>query len=81
MRPKSTTLDLPSSHDVKTLLHNEFVKHMAKLKEEIMVSSFNKSRIDLHTLEGGTRKGLNYLRRVVGRYDEDGVYGNDRPLD
>ncbi|KAF8958256.1 hypothetical protein BDZ97DRAFT_1668770, partial [Flammula alnicola] len=40
MRPKSTTSDLPSSHDVKVHLHNEFVKHMKKLKEEIIVSNF-----------------------------------------
>jgi hypothetical protein len=39
MRPKSTTLDLPSSHDVKVYIHNEFVKHMAELKQEITVSS------------------------------------------
>jgi len=38
MRPKSTTLDLPSSHDVKIRVHNEFVKHMVQLKEDITVS-------------------------------------------
>jgi hypothetical protein len=38
MRPKSTTLDLPSSHDVKICIHNEFVKHMAQLKADITVS-------------------------------------------
>lgn len=37
MRPKSTTSDLPSSHDVKVHLHNEFVKYMKGLKEEITV--------------------------------------------
>jgi hypothetical protein len=40
MRPKSTKLDLPSSYDVKVYLHNEFVKHMKNLKEEITVSPF-----------------------------------------
>jgi hypothetical protein len=35
MRPRSTTSDLPSTHDVKVYLHNEFVKHMKDLKDEI----------------------------------------------
>ena len=82
MRPKSTTLDLPSSHDVKVYLHNQFIKHMTNLKEEIMVSdhlmwTFNSQ----HTFEDGSRKGLDNRRRVVGGYDKDGVYGNDGPLD
>jgi len=38
MRPKSTTADLPSTYDVKVNLHNQFVKHMKTLKEEIIVS-------------------------------------------
>jgi len=38
MRPKSTTSDLPSSHNVQVYLHNKFVKHMKHLKEEITVS-------------------------------------------
>jgi len=37
MRPKSTTVDLPSSYDAKVHLHNEFVKHMQSLKEEITI--------------------------------------------
>jgi hypothetical protein len=40
MRPKSTTHDLPSSYDVKVHIHNEFVKYMKGLKEEIRVSNF-----------------------------------------
>ena len=47
MRPKSTTLDLPNSYNVKTYLHNQFVRHIADLKEQIAVSSFNKSRTGL----------------------------------
>ena len=39
MRPKSTTSDLPSTYDVKVYLHNEFVKRMGKVKEEITVSN------------------------------------------
>jgi hypothetical protein len=38
MRPKSTTADLPTAYTVKIHLHNEFVKHMKELKQEIMVS-------------------------------------------
>jgi hypothetical protein len=83
MRPKSTTLDLPSSYDVKVYLHNEFVKHIGDLKEQITVSShFIRVELNLqHTLEGGTRKDLNHLRCVVSGYNEDGVFGDDGPLD
>ncbi|RDB23356.1 Zinc finger BED domain-containing protein DAYSLEEPER [Hypsizygus marmoreus] len=35
MRPKSTTKDLPSAHDVNTHLHNEFVRHLKCVKEAI----------------------------------------------
>ncbi|KAF8155660.1 hypothetical protein B0H34DRAFT_505043 [Crassisporium funariophilum] len=38
MRPKLTTSDLPSLHNVEVYLHNEFVKHMKHLKEEIMAA-------------------------------------------
>jgi len=37
MRPKSTLLDLPSTHDVVNHLHNEFVHWMGKLEAEIKV--------------------------------------------
>jgi hypothetical protein len=37
MRPKATTADLPSSYDAKVHLHNQFVKRMQSLKEEIVV--------------------------------------------
>ena len=39
MRPKATTADLPSAYDVKVHLHNQFIKHIAALKEDIKVSS------------------------------------------
>ncbi|KAF8190146.1 hypothetical protein BJ912DRAFT_802465, partial [Pholiota molesta] len=35
MRPKSTTSDLPTSHNVAVHLHNAFVKHIKDLKESI----------------------------------------------
>ena len=37
MRPKATTSDFPSTHDVKVYLHNQFVKHIHKLKEDVTV--------------------------------------------
>jgi len=43
MRPKSTTSDLPSSYGVKVHLHNKFVKHIASLKKEIIVSNLSVS--------------------------------------
>jgi hypothetical protein len=41
MRPKSTTKDLASSHEVKAHIHNGFVKYMKDLKEEITVWKLN----------------------------------------
>jgi hypothetical protein len=38
MRPKANLLDLPTTHDVAQHLHNEFVKRLAELKEDIKVS-------------------------------------------
>ncbi len=62
MRPKSTTKDLASSHDVQAHIHNRFVKYMKDLKEEIRVSSLlllslytTYFRVDI------TREGLNNL--------------------
>jgi hypothetical protein len=40
MRLKSTTLDLLSTHDVNVHLHNEFVKYMKELNEEITVRNW-----------------------------------------
>ena len=37
MRPKSTLSDLPSTHDVVSHLHNEFVRWMGELEAEINV--------------------------------------------
>jgi hypothetical protein len=37
MRPKSTTADLPSTHDVSTYIHNAFVKFLEELKGQIQV--------------------------------------------
>ena len=39
MRLKLMTSDLPTTYDMKVFLHNTFVKHMMKVKEEIMVST------------------------------------------
>jgi len=40
MQPKSVSLDLLSSHDVMTHLHNEFVCWVGKLEAEIKVLAF-----------------------------------------
>jgi hypothetical protein len=41
MRPKSTTADLPSTHDISTYIHNAFVKFLDELKGQIQVSNTN----------------------------------------
>ncbi len=38
MRPKTTRKDLPSRHDIKVYIHNEFVDWLKTLKSEILVS-------------------------------------------
>lgn len=38
MRPQTTKTDIPSPHDVKQYLHNEFVGHLGELAEEFKVS-------------------------------------------
>ncbi|KAF8224865.1 hypothetical protein L208DRAFT_1308647, partial [Tricholoma matsutake] len=40
MRPKSMLQDLPTTHDVVNHLHNEFVKWLAQLKEDIDVCAY-----------------------------------------
>ena len=40
MWPKSVSLDLLSSHDVMTHLHNKFIHWMGKLEAEIKVLAF-----------------------------------------
>lgn len=48
MRPKSTTADLPSTHDISTYIHNAFIKFLDELKGQIQVS--NTSMLSLLTL-------------------------------
>lgn len=38
MRPKTKSSDIPSSHDVGVYIHNECVKWLKQIKEEITVS-------------------------------------------
>ncbi|KAG2065558.1 hypothetical protein BDR04DRAFT_1032455, partial [Suillus decipiens] len=40
MRPSSTKLDLPSTHDVMTYVHNSFIDFFSKLKSDIQVHFF-----------------------------------------
>lgn len=41
MCPQATCNDVPSTHDVTTYIHNEFVKFMQELKQSIMVSKID----------------------------------------
>lgn len=41
MRPKSTKLDLPSTHDVNIYIHNAFAAFFKQLKENLAVSQSN----------------------------------------
>ncbi|KAF8220039.1 hypothetical protein L208DRAFT_1127592, partial [Tricholoma matsutake] len=38
MRPKSITKDIPSTHNVTTYIHNQFVKQLEELKGDILIS-------------------------------------------
>ncbi|KAF8868813.1 hypothetical protein BD779DRAFT_1459073 [Infundibulicybe gibba] len=37
MRPGATSVDLPSSYEVTTYMHEQFVQHLANLKADILV--------------------------------------------
>ncbi|KAF8222901.1 hypothetical protein L208DRAFT_1319775 [Tricholoma matsutake] len=38
MRPKSTTKDIPSTHNIMTYIHNQFVERLQELKSDILIS-------------------------------------------
>ncbi|KAG2352169.1 hypothetical protein BDR07DRAFT_1314957 [Suillus spraguei] len=40
MHPASTTAELPSTHDIKTYIHNAFIKLIESVKADIQVSFF-----------------------------------------
>lgn len=40
MRPKAVRQDIPSTHQVTTYIHNEFVKWLNVLKSDILVSLY-----------------------------------------
>ena len=51
MRPKSALVDLPTMHQVVTHLHNEFIKWLAELKEDIEVHEhYTKKKIKTYQL-------------------------------
>jgi len=62
MRPKSTSADLLSAYDVKVHLHNQFVKHMKALREDIMVRNSGVQVLDASHLNG--RKPLERYRSL-----------------
>ncbi len=41
MRPKSTSVDLPSTHDVSTYIYNAFNKFLDELKGQMQVIIIN----------------------------------------
>lgn len=40
MRPKAVRQDIPSTHQVTTYIHNEFVKWLTEMKSDILVSLY-----------------------------------------
>ena len=38
MRTKTTTKELPSTHDIRVYVHNKFVEHLGRLKKAFKVS-------------------------------------------
>lgn len=58
MRPNATKADVPSSHDITTYIHNEFVSFIKQLKVEIQVSySFTFFSMALTTSEQSPSTG------------------------
>ena len=49
MRPKATTSDLPSTYNTKVYLHNQFVKHIQKLKEDITIRKLPPHQYEVDT--------------------------------
>jgi hypothetical protein len=41
MRPKTANIDLPSTHDISSYIHNAFIKFLNELKGEIQVIYIN----------------------------------------
>ena len=50
MRLKATTSNLPSTYDAKVYLHNQFVKHIQMLKEDITVRKLppHQHKVDMY---------------------------------
>jgi hypothetical protein len=49
MRPQATKLDLPTTYNVATHIHNEFVRHLNTLKLEISVGTLCSEVLSLTT--------------------------------
>ena len=43
MHPNTKSIDLPSTHNILTYLHNSFIKFIDSLKEQIQVSKLESS--------------------------------------
>jgi len=60
MRPKSMLQDLPTTYDVTNHLHNEFVKWLAQLKDDIDVRAY------IQVCQGSLRlTNFHYRQRLV----------------
>jgi hypothetical protein len=84
MRPKTKTADIPSSHDVGVYVHNECVRWLKQLREEIKVSmraGMIAENYRSHQVSGRPRYSLDDFGRLVGRQHEGGVLGSDGALD
>jgi hypothetical protein len=82
MRPKVSSLDLPSTHDVSMYIHNEFVECLRKLKDDINASNLN-CTINNAYLDNTECSWEDLLdcRRVDCRQHESVVFGGDGTLD
>jgi hypothetical protein len=84
MRPKTKTADIPSSHDVGVYVHNECVRWLKQLREEIKVSmgaGMIAENYRSHQVSGHPGYSLDDFGWLVGRQHEGGVLGSDSALD
>jgi len=83
MRPKAGTLDLPSTHDITTYIHNEFVEWLTKLKVDITVSNYQGYAIYGTNLGNPECSWQNFLNCgwVDCRQYKGIVFGDDSALD
>jgi hypothetical protein len=68
MRPKATKPDLPTTYDMKVYLHNQFVKHVQKLKGEITIRKLPPhQRSEVNIYLSGRLQGKYQLLQMGGQ--------------